>query len=98
MMRKLIIWWWIHLVAMRRFYEIYGNDHDLLKMVGFVEQLVAIHSDQFESQLSAVRTIFSGIEVNHLSIVIEWDRMNITIREGNIDGNANMFIIVNKGW
>ena len=36
-------------------------------------------------------SIFSCIGKNHVGIVTEWDRVNITIQEGNLDGETNTF-------
>lgn len=86
--------------AWGRFYELYGYDP------GFtgngwdcVDQLVAAHPDLFERSLSPKPgSIFSGIGVNHVGIVISVDGDYVTIQEGNLDGKTNTFQDAKTDW
>ena len=86
--------------AWGRFYELYGYDP------GFtgngwdcVDQLIAAHPDLFERSLSPKPgSVFSGIGVNHVGIVIAVDGDYVTIQEGNLDGKTNTFQDAKKDW
>lgn len=86
--------------AWGRFYELYGYDP------GFtgngwdcVDQLVAAHPDLFERSLSPKPgSIFSGIGVNHVGIVVAVDGDYVTIQEGNLDGKTNTFQDAKTDW
>ena len=86
--------------AWGRFYELYGYDP------GFtgngwdcVDQLIAAHPDLFERSLSPKPgSVFSGIGVNHVGIVIAVDGDYVTIQEGNLDGKTNTFQYAKKDW
>ena len=86
--------------AWGRFYELYGYDP------GFngngwncVNQLVAAHPDLFERSISPKPgSVFSGISVNHVGIVIAVDGDNVTIQEGNLDGKTNTFQDAKTDW
>ncbi len=79
--------------AWGRFYELYGYDPGFTSN-GWdcVDQLVAAHPDLFERSLSPKPgSVFSGIGVNHVGIVIAVDGDYVTIQEGNLDGKTNTF-------
>lgn len=86
--------------AWGRFYELYGYDP------GFtgngwdcVNQLVASYPDLFEKSLSPKPgSVFSGIGVNHVGIVINVDGDYVTIQEGNLDGKTNTFLDAKTDW
>lgn len=86
--------------AWGRFYELYGYDP------GFtgngwdcVDQLVEAHPDLFERSLSPKPgSVFSGIGVNHVGIVIVVDGDYVTIQEGNLDGKTNTFQNAKTDW
>ena len=86
--------------AWGRFYELYGYDP------GFtgngwdcVDQLIAAHPDLFERSLSPKPgSVFSGIGVNHVGIVIAVDGDYVTIQEGNLDGKTNTFQDAKTDW
>lgn len=86
--------------AWGRFYELYGYDP------GFtgngwdcVNQLVASYPDLFEKSLSPKPgSVFSGIGVNHVGIVINVDGDYVTIQEGNLDGKTNTFLGAKTDW
>lgn len=86
--------------AWGRFYELYGYDP------GFtgngwdcVNQLVASYPDLFEKSLSPKPgSVFSGIGVNHVGIVINVDGDYVTIQEGNLDGKSNTFQDAKTDW
>lgn len=86
--------------AWGRFYEIYGwgpswtaNGSD------WVNMLVTHNSDQFRlSATPDVGAVFSGIGHNHVGIVIAYDRTNITVQEGNLNGRTNTFEEAKTDW
>lgn len=86
--------------AWGRFYEIYGYSP------GFTgdgwkcsQQLVNTHPDKFElSSTPKIGSIYSCIGRNHVGFVIGWDGENITIQEGNLDGNTNAFTEAKRDW
>lgn len=86
--------------AWGRFYEIYGYDPGFTgNGWNCVDQLVAVHPDLFERSLSPKPgSVFSGIGVNHVGIVIAVDGDYITIQEGNLDGKTNTFQDAKKDW
>ena len=86
--------------AWGRFYEIYGYDPGFTgNGWNCVGQLVASHPDLFERSLSPKPgSVFSGIGVNHVGIVIAVDGDNVTIQEGNLDGKTNTFQDAKKDW
>ena len=79
--------------AWGRFYELYGYDPGF-RGDGWncAEQLVETHPDKWElSDIPQVGAIYSCIERNHVGVVVEWNGVNITIQEGNLDGETNTF-------
>lgn len=86
--------------AWGRFYELYGYDP------GFtgngwdcVNQLIASYPDLFEKSLSPKPgSVFSGIGVNHVGIVINVDGDYVTIQEGNLDGKTNTYLDAKTDW
>ena len=86
--------------AWGRFYELYGYDP------GFtgngwdcVDQLISSHPDLFERSLKPKSgSVFSGIGVNHVGIVISVDGNYVTIQEGNLDGKTNTFQDAKTDW
>ena len=86
--------------AWGRFYELYGYD-PVFTVNGWdcVDQLIAAHPDLFERSLSPKPgSVFSGIGVNHVGIVIAVDGDYVTIQEGNLDGKTNTFQDAKKDW
>lgn len=86
--------------AWGRFYEIYGFDPGF-RGDGWncAQQLVNAHPDKFElSSEPQVGAIFSCIGRNHVGIVVDWDGINITIQEGNLDGSTNSFAQAKSDW
>lgn len=83
-----------------RFYELYGYDPGFTgNGWNCVDQLVATHPDLFERSLSPKPcSVFSGIGVNHVGIVIAVDGDNVTIQEGNLDGKTNTFQDAKTDW
>ena len=86
--------------AWGRFYEIYGYDPGFTgNGWNCVDQLVAAHSDLFERSLSPKPgSVFSGIGVNHVGIIIAVDGDYVTIQEGNLDGKTNTFQDAKTDW
>ena len=86
--------------AWGRFYEIYGYDPGFTgNGWNCVDQLVAVHPDLFERSLSPKPgSVFSGIGVNHVGIVIAVDSDYVTIQEGNLDGKTNTFQDAKTDW
>ena len=86
--------------AWGRFYEIYGYDPGFTgNGWNCVDQLVAVHPDLFERSLSPKPgSVFSGIGVNHVGIVIAVDGDYVTIQEGNLDGKTNTFQDAKTDW
>lgn len=86
--------------AWGRFYELYGFDPGF-RGNGWdcVNELVAVHPDRFERSLSPkAGSVFSGIGVNHVGIVIAVDEDYVTIQEGNLDGKTNTFQDAKTDW
>ena len=86
--------------AWGRFYEIYGYSPGFIGD-GWkcVDQLLKAHPDKFiKSNEPSVGAVFSCVGRNHVGIVIGWDRKNITIQEGNLDGVTNTFADAKKDW
>ena len=86
--------------AWGRFYELYGYDPGF-RGDGWncVEQLVETHPDKWElSEIPQAGAVFSCVERNHVGIVVEWDGVNITIQEGNLDGETNTFEEAKSDW
>lgn len=86
--------------AWGRFYELYGYDPGF-RGNGWdcVNELVAAHPDKFERSLSPkAGSVFSGIGVNHVGIVIAVEGDYVTIQEGNIDGKTNTFQDAKTDW
>ena len=86
--------------AWGRFYELYGFDPGF-RGNGWdcVNELVAAHPDRFERSLSPkAGSVFSGIGVNHVGIVIAVDGDFVTIQEGNLDGKTNNFQDAKTDW
>ena len=86
--------------AWGRFYELYGYDPGF-RGNGWdcVNELVAAHPDRFERSLSPkAGSVFSGIGVNHVGIVIAVDGDFVTIQEGNLDGESNTFQEAKTDW
>ena len=86
--------------AWGRFYEIYGFDPGF-RGDGWncAQQLINAHPDKFElSSEPQVGAIFSCIGRNHVGIVVDWDGINITIQEGNLDGSTNSFAQAKSDW
>lgn len=86
--------------AWGRFYELYGYDPGF-RGDGWncAEQLVESHPDKWKlSDTPQVGAIFSCIGRNHVGIVVEWDGINITIQEGNLDGETNTFEEAKSDW
>lgn len=86
--------------AWGRFYELYGYDPGF-RGNGWdcVNELVAAHPDRFERSLSPkAGSVFSGIGVNHVGIVIAVDEDYVTIQEGNLDGKTNTFQDAKTDW
>ena len=86
--------------AWGRFYELYGYDPGFTgNGWNCVDQLVTAHPDLFERSLSPKPgSIFSGIGVNHVGIVISVDGDYVTIQEGNLDGKTNTFQDAKTDW
>lgn len=86
--------------AWGRFYELYGYDPGFTgNGWNCVDQLVAAHPDLFERSLSPKPgSVFSGIGVNHVGIVVAVDGDYVTIQEGNLDGKTNTFQDAKKDW
>ena len=64
-----------------------------------MNELVAAHPDRFERSLSPkAGSVFSGIGVNHVGIVIAVNGDFITIQEGNLDGKTNTFQDAKTDW
>ena len=86
--------------AWGRFYELYGYDPGFTgNGWNCVDQLVAAHPDLFERSLSPKPgSVFSGIGVNHVGIVIAVDGDYVTIQEGNLDGKTNTFQDAKTDW
>ena len=86
--------------AWGRFYELYGYDPGFTgNGWNCVDQLVAAHQDSFERSLTPKPgSVFSGIGVNHVGIVIAVDGDNVTIQEGNLDGKTNTFLDAKTDW
>lgn len=42
--------------------------------------------------------ILEAIERNHVGIVVEWDGVNITVQESNLDGETNTFEEAKSYW
>ncbi len=86
--------------AWGRFYELYGYDPGFTgNGWNCVDQLIAAHPDLFERSLSPKPgSVFSGIGVNHVGIVIAVDGDYVTIQEGNLDGKTNTFQDAKKDW
>lgn len=86
--------------AWGRFYELYGYDPGF-RGNGWdcVNELVAAHPDKFERSLSPkAGSVFSGIGVNHVGVVIAVEGDYVTIQEGNIDGKTNTFQDAKTDW
>lgn len=86
--------------AWGRFYELYGYDPGF-RGDGWncAEQLVETHPDKWElSEIPQAGAVFSCVERNHVGIVVEWDGVNITIQEGNLDGETNTFEEAKSDW
>ena len=86
--------------AWGRFFELYGYDPGFTgNGWNCVDQLVAVHPDLFERSLSPKPgSVFSGIGVNHVGIVIAVDGDYVTIQEGNLDGKTNTFQDAKTDW
>lgn len=86
--------------AWGRFYELYGYDPGFTgNGWNCVDQLVAAHPDLFEKSLSPKPgSVFSGIGVNHVGIIIAVDGDYVTIQEGNLDGKTNTFQDAKTDW
>ena len=86
--------------AWGRFYELYGYDPGFTgNGWNCVNQLIAAHPDLFEKSLSPKPgSVFSGIGVNHVGIVIAVDGDYVTIQEGNLDGKTNTFQDAKTDW
>ena len=86
--------------AWGRFFELYGYDPGFTgNGWNCVDQLVAAHPDLFERSLSPKPgSVFSGIGVNHVGIVIAVDGDYVTIQEGNLDGKTNTFQDAKTDW
>lgn len=86
--------------AWGRFYELYGYDPGFTgNGWNCVDQLIAAHPDLFERSLSPKPgSVFSGIGVNHVGIVIAVDGDYVTIQEGNLDGKTNTFHDAKTDW
>ena len=86
--------------AWGRFYEFYGYDPGFTgNGWNCVDQLVAVHPDLFERSLSPKPgSVFSGIGVNHVGIIIAVDGDYVTIQEGNLDGKTNTFQDAKTDW
>ena len=86
--------------AWGRFYELYGYDPDFTgNGWNCVDQLIAVHPDLFEKSLSPKPgSVFSGVGVNHVGIVISVDGEYVTIQEGNLDGKTNTFQDAKTDW
>ena len=86
--------------AWGRFYELYGYDPGF-RGDGWncAEQLVETHPDKWElSDIPQPGSVFSCIDRNHVGIVVEWNGVNITIQEGNLDGETNTFEEAKSDW
>ncbi|MCR0507538.1 lysozyme family protein [[Clostridium] innocuum] len=86
--------------AWGRFYEMYGYSPGFIGD-GWkcVDQLLKAHPDKFNrSNTPEVGAIFSCVGRNHVGIVIGWDGKNITIQEGNLDGETNTFAEAKRDW
>ena len=86
--------------AWGRFYELYGYDPGFTgNGWNCVDQLVAAHQDLFERSLTPKPgSVFSGVGVNHVGIVIAVDGDYVTIQEGNLDGKTNTFQDAKMDW
>ena len=86
--------------AWGRFYELYGYDPGF-RGDGWncAEQLVETHPDKWElSDIPQAGAVFSCIDRNHVGIVVEWNGVDITIQEGNLDGETNTFEEAKNDW